>query len=87
VQVSLIVFLMSMLSGEDRTADADSYPTGTDAYRPSAHWSGLSAEQKLTLVDNYRREVRIVYAKHLAVLVEGKKQQLQQGIKVPNTKK
>jgi hypothetical protein len=36
--------------------------------------------QKLSLQTSYRPEARLIYAKSLAVLIEGKKQQLQQGI-------
>jgi hypothetical protein len=42
----------------------------------------LTLKQKLFLDTSYRAQAKLVYAKNLAVLIEGKKQFLHQGIKV-----
>jgi hypothetical protein len=41
----------------------------------------LTLSQKISLQNSYRPECRLIFAKSMAVLIEGKKQQLQQGIK------
>jgi hypothetical protein len=40
----------------------------------------LNVAQKISLMQSYRPEVRLIYAKQLAVMVEGRKQHLHQGI-------
>jgi hypothetical protein len=68
---------------EDRTVlDADGDPTGTTAYRPSAHIGPSTIAQKLSLMDSFRRDTKnMISANNLAALVECKKQQLQKNIK------
>jgi hypothetical protein len=41
---------------------------------------GFTVPQKLSLQKSYRPETRLIYAKSMAVMIEGKKQQLHQGI-------
>jgi hypothetical protein len=68
---------------ETHTEKGLEYQCQTQTATPPAS-KDLTVAEKLSLLKSYRSEARLIYAKNLAVLVEGKKQQLHQGIKVKN---
>jgi hypothetical protein len=73
-------YLSRYIELERYTAHGLDYNCRTQTAPPPAS-SSLSISEKLFLNAAYRREASMLLTKRMAILIEGKKQSLQQGIK------